>query len=351
MNQQMTELVNLALMMILLLAAGGFVFLRFRRIHPEVKTIQEPAVVYDLNALIGYVRERMNQLTRTNLYELGLPEDEFKKRENKRAELKSALRHCAYGSVHDKQYVKDFILDMLDIYLSDEHLNLAVPFHRPDKMSSSEVFACLLHLYQQEYKDHALIQLVENYHLDSPKMNKENGETSFVITEAEIRDIYDKEEITLRRMNKLEILAQMVYERYKGLGVIDELRDMDIDGVSGGVSGIIDDLAMNQAIKSCNSVWLFYKGKSIRLAFLGFGSDKELRRVCQNIYRYNKAGQLSESNGYKISEMKDGSRVVVVRPPFSETWAFFVRKFKTLNMSLESLIEDEGSELPIQFIR
>ena len=42
--------------------------------------------------------------------------------------------------------------------------------------------------------------------------------------------------------------------------------------------------------------------------------------------------------------MKDGSRVVVVRPSFSETWAFFVRKFDVKRATLEQLVRDPGKE-------
>ncbi len=59
---------------------------------------------------------------------------------------------------------------------------------------------------------------------------------------------------------------------------------------------------------------------------------------------------MSEANGYKVNEMKDGSRVVVVRPPFSESWAFFVRKFDIPNASLEQLVTGDNAELPIQLL-
>ena len=144
---------------------------------------------------------------------------------------------------------------------------------------------------------------------------------------------------------------------------IDEIRDMHIDGVSGGVSGIPStfheeiDLSVSVSIVSSlpasyDSIWIFFKGKTIHLSFLSFGSESELIRVCKNIYRYNYPGQLSESNGYKVNEMKDGSRVVVVRPPFSESWAFFVRKFDSIEKAEpEELITDTGREIPIEFIK
>lgn len=369
MTTEGSGILNLVLILALLAAAAGIAWMYMRRsrqgpLHEEAN----PETLYGIDGLIAHIRDRINSLTRTNLYELGLSGEEFKKRENKRAELKRALRHCAYGSAQDKQYVKDFILDMLDQYIPDAHLNVAVPFNRPERMTTSEVFACLLYDYRKEHGTAALTVLVERYDLDRPKPLLENGTAvAFVITEEEIRGIHVEEDPVHGRADKLEILSQMVYERYKGLGVVDELRDMDVDGISAGVSGVAESEGiatmtgkrtdgypndLQQELPcSCDSVWMFFRGKSIRLACLGFGSDKELRRVCQNIYRYNKAGQLSESNGFRISEMRDGSRVVVVRPPFSESWAFFVRKFQTRNISLESLIADPNAGLPIPFIR
>ena len=84
---------------------------------------------------------------------------------------------------------------------------------------------------------------------------------------------------------------------------------MNIDGVSGGVSGIppsfldqvvgmedyLEQMNEKKIPMSYDSVWIFYKGKSTYLSFLSFGSESELKRVCQNIYKYNNPGQLSES--------------------------------------------------------
>lgn len=355
-------LVNLFLLLVILLASVWIAGLRMGHARREpVREEEDPQVLYGHEGLILHVRDRINGLTRTNLYELGLDQEEFKKRENKREELKRALRHCAHGSEPDKRYVKDVILDMLDAYLSDDMLHVAVPFHRPEKMSDTMVFACLLHFYRKEHGLSAFSVLVERYGLDRLRPLPEDSlAMGHVITGAEIRRIYHEEGWVPKRSDKLEILSQLVYERYKGLGVVDELRDMEIDGVSGGVSGATDGNAfpvhketvpVHMCLLACDSVWVFFRGKSIRLACTGFGTDKELRRVCQNIYRYNKAGQLSEANGYRVSEMRDGSRVVVVRPPFSESWAFFVRKFRIQNMSLEALITDLHASLPISMIR
>lgn len=49
--------------------------------------------------------------------------------------------------------------------------------------------------------------------------------------------------------------------------------------------------------------------------------------------------------------MKDGSRVVVVRPSMSETWAFFVRKFDVKRATLEQIITVPGKENAIDLLK
>ncbi|MFP4697398.1 MAG: ATPase, T2SS/T4P/T4SS family, partial [Eubacteriales bacterium] len=299
-----------------------------------------------------------------NLYDLGLDEEEFKKRLNKRSELKKALRNCAYGSIEDKSYVKDFLFELLQKnYIKEKTIDKVIPFNQSNMLTYQDKFEILLYLYKKKYGYDALSELITRYELDTPKKSIEDGKTlSYIITKEEVEYIFDREYRVLTYEEKLNIVIQRLYQVYKGFGIIDEIRDMNIDGVSGGVSGIQDQIdrqvlpehyakQIYDIPKNYDSVWIFYRGKSIHLAFLSFASENELRRICQNIYRYNKAGQLSESTGYKINEMKDGSRVVVVRPSFSESWAFFVRKFHITDVSLEELIQDENAEVTRKLIK
>lgn len=71
-------------------------------------------------------------------------------------------------------------------------------------------------------------------------------------------------------------------------------------------------------------------------------------RVCKNIYKYGAPAQLSEAQGCVVTTMKDGSRLVTLRPPFSGSWAFILRKPGTsIWMSIEDLITDEGANIVI----
>ncbi|NLL68365.1 MAG: Flp pilus assembly complex ATPase component TadA [Clostridiaceae bacterium] len=353
---------NLLIIILILLGLciSLYFFFTSKKYHRETDEKEDPQR-YTIPSLIEYVKDSINEITRTNLYELGLNEVEFKKQTNKRAELKKALKVCMHGSLEDKQFIKAFIYDILLAYIPDEKINSVIPFNNPYLLSTKEKFAILLHMLKKEHGYKALSYLIDTFELDKLKKS-EDGEESYYVSKEEINDIYDRTGVIPSREDKLEIITQAVYERYKGLGVIDEIRDMNIDGVSAGVSGVTSDFTefprfQDKLIKSTRyqknyeSVWIFYKGKSIKFEFLGFETESELKRVCQIIYRYNRGGQLSESTGYRVNEMKDGSRILVVRPPFSESWAFFVRKFYIKNVNLNMLIRDENAHLPINLIK
>jgi len=353
---------NLILIILILLGLGISLYFFFVSRKYNMETVEnEDPQKYTIPGLIEYVRDCINEITRTNLFELGLSEMEFKKQANKRAELKKALKVCMHGSIVDKQFVKAFIYDILHACIPDEKINSIIPFNNPYLLSTKYKFAILLHMMKKKHGADALSYLIDTFELDKLKKN-EDEEYCYFISRQEIDDIYDRMGFILAKEDKFEIITQAVYEQYKGLGVIDEIRDMNIDGVSAGVSGVTADhfdfsnfrqrldIATSYQ-KNYESVWIFYKGKSIKLDFLSFESESELKRVCQIIYRYNRGGQLSEATGYRVNEMKDGSRVLVVRPPFSESWAFFVRKFYIKNVTLEMLIQDENAHLPINLIK
>ena len=60
--------------------------------------------------------------------------------------------------------------------------------------------------------------------------------TENVITEEQIEHVYGVCGRKLKFIEQIELLSRKIYAYYKGLGAIDEIRDMKIDGVSGGVS-------------------------------------------------------------------------------------------------------------------
>ena len=364
---------NIVLIVVLLAFVVGYFFYRIK--GSTVKETDNVIVArerdkYSIQKMQEFIKKQFDEITRMNLYDLALSEEEFERRRNVKYALKKALKGAGYADKSDKKYVKTLMFDLLknNYGVNGINANYAIPFDDTEALTPQDKFEILLHFYKKEYKAEALTQLITKYNLDVPKYEFDPEVSSYVITAEEINDIFDKEisPDMLTFDDKLEIIVQRVYQGYKGYSVVDDIRDMNIDGVSGGVSGIppsfldqvtgmedyLEQMNGKKMPMSYDSVWIFYKGKATYLSFLSFGSEAELKRVCQNIYKYNNPGQLSESVGFKINEMKDGSRVVVLRPNFSESWAFFVRKFAPPTLiSAEQLLVHKGKEKVIELLK
>ena len=365
------SITNILLSVVVLIGAGAAVayFIKKNK-NAEVETeIEKDDKTYTLEQMKNYVKKRLDEITKINLYDIGLSEEELKRRKNKKYALKKALKGCTYGDVNDKRYVKELIADLLakEYGVDETNISSAIPFDIPSLLTSQDKFDILIYAYKKEFGYEALTQLIKRYNLATLKYIEGETKPCYVITGEEIDEIFEKEKIVLSFQDKLEVVVQIIYQHYKGYSSIDEIRDMNIDGVSGGVSGLpesflsqvaqtdgdyLDQVAEHKVPRACDSIWIFFQGKSIRLAFLSFGTESELKRVCQNIYKYNNPGQLSDTNGYKINEMKDGSRVVVVRPSMSETWAFFVRKFDVKRATVEQWTGNmPGNEKVIELLK
>ena len=360
------------LLIFLIIVIAVMVLIRYLKSKETAEVKEEVTVddqTYTLDTMIEYIKRRLDEITKINLYDIGLSEEELIRRKNKKYELKKALKGCTYGDVNDKKYVKELIFDLLskEYGVTEINISKSIPFDIPSMLTPQDKFEILLYIYKKEYGYEALTEIIKKYNLATLKYVQGETKPCYVITEEEIEEIYEKEKIVLSFSDKLNVVVQRIYQKYKGYSSIDEVRDMNIDGVSGGVSGLpesflsqvaqtdgdyINQVQEHKVQRACDSIWIFFQGKSIRLAFLSFGTEAELKRVCQNIYKYNNPGQLSDTNGYKINEMKDGSRVVVVRPSMSETWAFFVRKFDVKRATLEQWTgETEGKDDAIELLK
>lgn len=364
-------IVNIILILVVIAIAVYVVYYSIKKKqNAEVeKEVNVDDKTYTLEKMTEFVKKRLNEITKVNLYDIGLSEEELKRRKQKKYELKKALKGCTYGDVNDKKYVKELIFDLLqkEYGVTEENISRSIPFDIPSLLTPQDKFDILIYAYKAQFGYEALTELIKKYDLARLKYVEGETKPSYVITSDEIEQIYEKENIVLSFNDKLGVVVQRIYQHYKGYSSIDEVRDMNIDGVSGGVSGLpesflsqvaqidgdyLDQIAEHKVPRACDSIWIFFQGKSIRLAFLSFGTEAELKRVCQNIYKYNNPGQLSDTNGYKINEMKDGSRVVVVRPSFSETWAFFVRKFDVKRSTLEQWFKGEpGCDESIELLK
>lgn len=331
----------------------------------QAKRQKQPSKLWSWIELEQLISHTFQAWTNDPILDQFIHEESYRREYAKRSALRAALRTCGSGDRAQKQLVKSFITDILKQHVewTMEQWNCLIPFDQPALLSVKDKFDILLYTNVKKYKAEAIEHLVSKYAWDEPRyvITKYGEEEAHYMIESEhIEAAYRQECSNVKAEDRIQIIVQRIYEQFKGLSVIDELRDQRIDGISGGVSGINGSTAWEgwddhkestSRLYAHDSVWMFYHGKSIRLAFLGFNSEAELKRVCHNIYKHNAPGPLTEADGFRVNDMKDGSRVVVMRPPFAESWAFFVRKFNREQPTLEHLLQNDGAEQIITLLR
>lgn len=316
--------------------------------RPEFETIRQ-------------IREYIKQTIRVYLESdvpIGIPVSERRKYRFRVQQLRNSLRTCVYGDGGDKEYVKHHIMRELEkLMLTVKERECLLPLHTPEKMSGMQKFRILLYRYMKQYGKEGFRKLCEFHGLPG-EVKREDG-FYFEITEEDISCIYESEQIMLSNSETMEILCDEVYEGF-GHGVIDKLRDCKLEGISGGAAGIPEHVFQYEGMLAeppvgsyaHDSIFVMLNGVTIRLAFMSFGSEQELRRVTKALLRFEAPGELSYYRPYMVNDMKDGSRVFACRPPFSESWAFFVRKFDSVEeKKVEELVVGEGAESVITAIK
>ena len=296
------------------------------------KTIKTD-IIADFDSLLQAIKNDFTQLLRVNLNIGPFLMKERLVRIERREELREALRTCGSGNEASKIFVKSHITTLLaDKYkISEENIHLFL------KEDSEYRFKVILEKYINRYGRSGLEKLIERYFPEIAKEDKKIIDEK-MLNRAFGRFGYGNASFP----EKMDILCQKIYENYKGNGIIDTLLPLVIDGISGGVSSDNGKFY----------VWIMYKGNSVSLSFLKFKSETEIKRICKNLCKGYGMGQLSERRGYVVAELADGSRASISRPPFCESWSFFIRKFRTENiLELEDIITGEGSENIIKLIK
>ena len=228
---------NIVLILVVIAVAGYAIFYSIKK--KKTATVEVAVDVddktYTIEKMIEFVKKRLDEITKINLYDIGLSEEELKRRKNKKYELKKALKGCTYGDVNDKKYVKELIFDLLEkeYGVTESNISKAIPFDIPSLLTPQDKFDILIYSYKKEFGYEALTEMIKKYNLATLKYVEGETKPSYVITSQEIEEIYEKENVVLTFADKLSVVVQRIYQRYKGYSSIDEVRDMNIDGISG----------------------------------------------------------------------------------------------------------------------
>ena len=228
---------NIVLILVVIAVAGYVIYysIKKKKEAPVETALNVDDKTYTIDMMTEFVKKRLDEITKINLYDIGLSEEELKRRKNKKYELKKALKGCTYGDANDKKYVKELIYDILyrEYGVDETNISKAIPFDVPSLLTSKDKFDIILYMYKNEFGNEALTNIINKYNLADLRYIKGNEKPCYVITEEDIDKIFEEENFILTYDDKLKVLVQRIYEGYKGYSVIDEIREMNIDGVSG----------------------------------------------------------------------------------------------------------------------
>ena len=291
-----------------------------------------------------------------------LSEQEFNNKTAAKKRLRLATANATFRDPEAqavlREYIKSIITTNAEHRISEGNIDKYIPFDNPDALAPQEKFLILLEAYQRRVGSKSLDTMFTEF---GWKQSAAKDITDQMVEEAYAKAINPaicmEENITQGLTEytydeKLSFLSQEILQRMYCLGVPDRLFDTDIDEIDLGVSGIpsgsfqITNAMIKNAKYSYDAIWILYHGYNVHLSCLSCRSNEEIQRICENAYRYNAQHTFSQKKGFVISSMKNGSRVVVIRPPFADKFALFVRKFDSAPMiTPETLIVGNGNEI------
>ena len=352
-------MLNNILIVVSLLALAVMLFMMYQKSKSQQEFIEEED--FDsIDKVVEAVKLEMVEIIKDD-YSLGLTEAEFNALYKRKARIQEALRNCVYGIDSAKiiviELIRTFIAENIPIETVESLLGLT----EGQDPSDHTKFEIIMYRYKKKYGKGALSAWIDKNGFANEKRADGSDSTSdsdkaYYIDVDELYMSYDEEDIHLTKDEKIDVLAILVYQLYKGFGIVDTLREMDVNGFNMGTSGsILSNLNKQKAgiMKATNAVWLYYQGKYIHLRFMNFGTEDELKRIIQLLVRWGNPGPLTAKRGYMVNTMYDKSRILALRPPASEYWAVFVRKFSLSDVSPQALIVKpytKRGDLPMQLI-
>lgn len=325
---------------------------------------------FSLDSLSTFVENKLKEISSLGIDDMGISETELENRKYKKEQIAEAIENAPTCDEYSKQLVKDYIVPLVSegYKVNEKNIDFIIKFQQLEKLSVREKFEILLYVKGLEFGEEALEQIFEENEL-AKNTQLANGEDYYCVTEEDIERVYAKYEeegIQISYNDKLEIIAQRVYADTLGNHCIDVMLEQKIDGISGGVNGVSERFAAKsnkfeyylrklekidfnkiKIPRVYDSVWIMYKGKNVHMSFLSFESQENLEKTCNNIYKFDHPGEMSQKDGYKLNQTAADDRVLVLRQPFTESWVFFIRKFDTPNADLPLLITGENADIVI----
>lgn len=306
---------------------------------------EEKNVKFGYNVLVADVQEMINKHVAASVMGLGLSAQAVKNQEKQRLAVSSYVRTCCADAG-----AREALKDIIKTYLSSErgvdekNILIAIPFDNPTQMTARQMSEALIY-HLDEGLDIGFSRLFSEYGWGATRI-VDGVEDLYEVTDEMVRDTWNKISPEFTYAERLNILTQMIYSDSFGLGIADIYNQQkgSIEELQVGLCGLpgmnyryqdevltLEAQGKTAAEYSKDSFHVVVRGNAVRLSFLSFGTDDELQRVIRNIIKNTNAGELTIANPSIVIEADDGRRISVSRPPASDAWVGFVRKFDAID--------------------
>lgn len=349
------ELVMTLIVLVAGLVGVAFLYIRRKNERKDVAIVERMT----MDRLLNIVKTQLAELIKDDTF-FGKDDEEWEAAYRRKKRLRLAMKNCVYGIDADKIIVKDLIRDVITTQLPDPAAIAEIIDFNGIYIDPMVKWEILMYFLKKKYGKNAMTYLIKTYNWDRVRYDIEEGTTPHhLVTIQDLEEAYAAEiKRPLTYYEQLDVLATILYTKYKGFGCIDTLREQNVDGINMGTSGSIISAFLDvdsDLPRAPRSIWIYYDGKYIHLDFLTTYTEEEMRRIILLICMYNNPGSLTEKRGYMVNTMYDKTRVLAIRPGAGEYWAVFLRKFNIKNVTLERLYvkegDPEGAFLPVQLIK
>lgn len=296
-----------------------------------------------IDKILEAVKLEMVEIVKED-YSLGLSDAEFNALYKRKARINDALRNCVYGIDSAKIIVIELIRTFIAENVPKANVTDILGLSEGLEPSNHVKFEIMMYRYKKKYGKEALTKWLVKYDFLRERTAtdaEKKRDVSYYVTVDDLLMTWEEEAIHLSIEEQIDVLAVLVYQLYKGFGIVDTLREMNINGFNLGASGsIMSNITKetNDELKATSSVWIYQWGKYVHFRFMNFGHEDECKRIIQLLIRYGNPGPLTAKRGYMVNTMYDKSRILAIRPPASEYWCIFIRKFGLSDLSTKAII-------------
>lgn len=256
-------------------------------------------------------------------------------------QIKESFSECCSGNKGSR----DVTIEIIKIFIRMnclQNLYEVIPMEDDGSPKTDFIFEKLIYLEELKNPNEGFANLVEKAGWADKK-----GE-QIVIRKEDITEAWEKYGRRFSDAELIDVLAEYIYAETMGLGKIDTLNvQRGIEEIQIGMSGVFKTdydyrrQYYNVSKETSNeSIYVMFHGKKMRMHFMAFKSEEELKRVIRNLVINADCGELSVLTPMIVADTEDGRRISVSRPPATETWVAIIRKFDDRSIvKLERLYE------------